>query len=213
MKGSFLHSTSAPVWISQAFAPRAQRCSRLQVSCAAQLEKYKSPSSSTASTELEYLESYTTVVPDTLLLQNIEQIEAPKAATVSSAVLAGILRTPGGLQEYKVRGDATGQHKNMQFQKGLAILPQIMILIPHLTPPFHGLSCVQAGLCLQFAIENAINYDKCHSKSGPERLGCLLNKATVNIGTLFSKQVEGRVSTEVSCAPSSWRLTSKDDIM
>ena len=50
---------------------------------------------------------------------------------------------------------------------------------------------------MQFGIENAINYDKCHDKSGDDRLGCLLDKATVNIGTLFSKQVEGRVSTEV----------------
>ena len=51
---------------------------------------------------------------------------------------------------------------------------------------------------MQFAIENAINYDKCHSKKGEDKLACLLDKATVNIGTLFSKQVEGRVSTEVS---------------
>ena len=50
---------------------------------------------------------------------------------------------------------------------------------------------------MQFAIENAINYDKCHSKKDDDKLACLLDKATVNIGTLFSKQVEGRVSTEV----------------
>ena len=54
------------------------------------------------------------------------------------------------------------------------------------------------AMCVQFAIENAINYDKCHSKEGEDRLACLLDKATVNIGTLFSKQVEGRVSTEVN---------------
>ena len=52
-------------------------------------------------------------------------------------------------------------------------------------------------LCLQFAIENAINYDKCHSKTGGDKMACLLDKATVNIGALFSKQVEGRISTEV----------------
>ena len=94
-----------PIRQSHAWVPRAQGCSRLKVSCAAQLEKYKPPSSAVGATELEYLESHTTVVPDTLLLQNIEEIEAPKAATVSSAVLAGILRTPGALQEYKVRPD------------------------------------------------------------------------------------------------------------
>lgn len=53
------------------------------------------------------------------------------------------------------------------------------------------------SLCLQFAIENAINYDKCHSKTGVDKMACLLDKATVNIGALFSKQVEGRISTEV----------------
>ena len=73
------------------------------VCAAAPRTEYKSPSSRVAATELEYLERYTTVVPDTLLLQDIEKIEAPKAATVSSAVLSGILRNPAGLQEYKVK--------------------------------------------------------------------------------------------------------------
>ena len=103
MKGLQVHRGGCPVRQSHVWAPRAQGCSRLRVSCAAQLEKYKPPSSAVGATELEYLESHTTVVPDTLLLQNFEEIEAPKAATVSSAVLAGILRTPGALQEYKVR--------------------------------------------------------------------------------------------------------------
>ena len=70
--------------------------------CAAPRTEYKSPSSKTAATELELLERFTVVVPDTLLLQDIEKIETPKAATVSSAVLTGILRNPSGLQEYKV---------------------------------------------------------------------------------------------------------------
>jgi hypothetical protein len=74
----------------------------LVVCAAAPRTEYKSPSSRVAATELEYLERFTTVVPDTLLLQDIEKIEAPKAATVSSAVLSGILRNPAGLQEYKV---------------------------------------------------------------------------------------------------------------
>lgn len=109
MKSLQIHGVNCHLRSTRSTAPRAQRCSRLRVACAAQLEKYKPPSSSTASTELEYLEQYTTVVPDTLLLQNIEEIEAPKAATVSSAVLAGILRTPGALQDYKVPRDS-GSH-------------------------------------------------------------------------------------------------------
>ena len=103
MKSIQIHRGCCILRQTYVWAPRAQGSSRLRVSCAAQLEKYKPPSSAVGATELEYLESHTIVVPDTLLLQNIEQIEAPKAATVSSAVLAGILRTPGALQEYKVR--------------------------------------------------------------------------------------------------------------
>ncbi len=102
MKALQIHGAKCHLRSMHRVAPRAQRNSRLKIMFAAQLEKYKPPSSSTASTELEYLEQYTTVVPDTLLLQNIEEIEAPKAATVSSAVLAGILRTPSALQDYKV---------------------------------------------------------------------------------------------------------------
>ncbi|CAL8466910.1 g6446 [Coccomyxa elongata] len=122
---------------------------RRHVICAVQKLDYRPPSSRTAATELDYLEGWSTVVPDTLLLQNIEKIEAPKAATVSSAVLGGILRNPAGLQEYKI------------------------------------------------AIENAINFDVCQAKTGAAKLACEIDKATVNIGALFSKQVEGRISTEV----------------
>ncbi len=50
---------------------------------------------------------------------------------------------------------------------------------------------------LQIAIENAINFDVCQAKTGAAKLACEIDKATVNIGALFSKQVEGRISTEV----------------
>ena len=112
MNSLYIQQHRCPSFHAPSATPRAERCATVRVSCAAQLEKrYKSPSSSTASTELQYLESYTTVVPDTLLLQNIEEIEAPKAATVSSAVLAGILKTPSALQEYKVRAAYLHQAK------------------------------------------------------------------------------------------------------
>lgn len=118
MKILRIHREEYHARLMHSSAPRAQRCSRLRVACAAQLEKYKPPSSSTASTELEYLEQYTTVVPDTLLLQNIEEIEAPKAATVSSAVLAGILRTPGALQDYKVPRDLESHAMQLKSKRG-----------------------------------------------------------------------------------------------
>lgn len=52
----------------------------------------------------------------------------------------------------------------------------------------------------QIAIENAMYYDACHtdtSNNGAGKLACEIDKATVNIGAMFSKQVEGKVSTEV----------------
>ena len=119
MNSLYIQQHRCPSFHAPSATPRAERCATVRVSCAAQLEKrYKSPSSSTASTELQYLESYTTVVPDTLLLQNIEEIEAPKAATVSSAVLAGILRTPSALQEYKVRAAYLHQAKKIEGEGG-----------------------------------------------------------------------------------------------
>ena len=55
-----------------------------------------------SSTELEALEEYSTVVPDTYLMQDLQKLERPKAASVTSAVLAGVLRAPSGLKEYEV---------------------------------------------------------------------------------------------------------------
>ena len=52
-----------------------------------------------SSTELEALSGYSIVVPDTYLMQNLQKLETPKAATVTSAVLSGILRSPTGFQE------------------------------------------------------------------------------------------------------------------
>ena len=40
-------------------------------------------------------------MPDTVLMQNLQRSEVPKAATVTSAVLSGILRNPTGLREYE----------------------------------------------------------------------------------------------------------------
>jgi hypothetical protein len=73
------------------------------VQCTAQQTTYKSPSSSTAATELQRLERFSVVVPDTVLMQKINDLENPKAATVSSGVIVGILRAPTGLREYEVQ--------------------------------------------------------------------------------------------------------------
>ena len=55
-----------------------------------------------AATELEALGQFSTVVPDTFLMQDLQRLEMPKAATVNSAVLSGILSSPAGLHEYEV---------------------------------------------------------------------------------------------------------------
>ena len=55
-----------------------------------------------AATELDVLSQYSIVVPDTYLMQDLQELEQPKAATVTSAVLAGILSGTTGLREYEV---------------------------------------------------------------------------------------------------------------
>lgn len=86
------------------FLQPSTRCktNRYKFQCRAQSTAYKPPSSSTAATELERIEQFSVVVPDTVLMQNINDIENPKAATVSSVVLTGILSNPTGLKEYEV---------------------------------------------------------------------------------------------------------------
>ncbi|PRW61225.1 putative transaldolase [Chlorella sorokiniana] len=111
--------------------------------------EYRSPSSSTASTELERLEALSTVVPDVLLSQSLQKVEEPKAATTSRSVLAGIMGTPTSMRRFK------------------------------------------------FAIEQARFYDKCNLASGADRTSCQVDKALVNVGSMFLETVTGRVSTEV----------------
>lgn len=40
-------------------------------------------------------------------------------------------------------------------------------------------------------------YDKCSGLSGPAKEACQLDKALVNVASIFAQQVEGRVSTEI----------------
>ena len=82
---------------------------RRHLQCRAQQTTYQAPSYRTAATELDALERWSVVVPDTGALGEIQQIDDPKAATVSSAVLTGILRNPAGQQELKARKGAIHQ--------------------------------------------------------------------------------------------------------
>ncbi len=53
------------------------------------------------------------------------------------------------------------------------------------------------GPSAQNAIVSAMNFDKCRSLSGVEKAQCQLNKAMVNVGAMFAKEVQGRVCTDV----------------
>ena len=93
-------------------APQCRPLARRHLQCRAQQTTYQAPSYRTAATELDVLERWSVVVPDTGALGEIQQIDDPKAATVSSAVLTGILRNPAGQQELKARKGAA-RHSSM----------------------------------------------------------------------------------------------------
>lgn len=65
--------------------------------------EYQAPSSITAATELSALSALSSVVPDTYLSRSLHVLTSPKAATVSSSVLYGILQSPGSQREAEVR--------------------------------------------------------------------------------------------------------------
>ncbi|KAL4856616.1 putative transaldolase [Chlorella vulgaris] len=69
---------------------------------AAAKQEYVAPSSRVGSTELARLELLSTVVPDVLLSQSLQQVEAPKAATSSRSVLAGIMGNPQSRYKFAV---------------------------------------------------------------------------------------------------------------
>lgn len=65
-----------------------------------------SPPSLRGATAFDRLASVTSVVPDTVLLGKTAASDAPTAATVSAAVLAGLAANPAaGVREFQVRED------------------------------------------------------------------------------------------------------------
>lgn len=86
--------------------PGTFRCSvrpttRCMAQAAAKRMRIKPPSSSTAATELEALSQWSTIIPDTVLMQKVEELEL-QAATVSSTVLAGMMGNPRVAREYQM---------------------------------------------------------------------------------------------------------------
>ncbi|DBA67125.1 TPA: hypothetical protein ACH3X2_001449 [Trebouxia sp. C0005] len=74
---------------------------RCMAQATAKKVRIKPPSSSTAATELEALSQWSTIIPDTVLMQKIEELEL-QAATVSSTVLAGMMGNPRVAREYQM---------------------------------------------------------------------------------------------------------------
>lgn len=139
---------------------------------------YQPPSSATAASELELLKQSSVVVPDSneslaaAATPGGKQLFGARAATVSAATIAGIVAAGAlGLKPYQV-----GRHR-----RG-AVGPRAR---PHqvLTHATHN---NLPGA--QNAITAAMTYDRCKAlPTEAERGHCKLDKATVNVGTLFSK--------------------------
>ena len=79
---------------------RLRQRTRCMAQATAKKVRIKPPSSSTAATELEALSQWSTIIPDTVLMQKIEELEL-QAATVSSTVLAGMMGNPRVAREYQ----------------------------------------------------------------------------------------------------------------
>lgn len=79
-------------------------CRRVAVvKASSETEAYVPPSYRTAATELSALQRFSEVVPDVLLSQTLQKVEAPRAATASRSVLGGIIGNPSAPARYKVR--------------------------------------------------------------------------------------------------------------
>ena len=87
-------------WQYHGTRTRLRQGTRCMAQATAKKVRIKPPSSSTAATELEALSQWSTIIPDTVLMQKIEELEL-QAATVSSTVLAGMMGNPRVAREYQ----------------------------------------------------------------------------------------------------------------
>ena len=100
---SLIAASSRPIPPLRCSAPRAPR-PRAPAAVAVSAAAY-SPPSLRGATALDQLASVSSVVPDTVLLGKTAASDAPTAATVSAAVLAGLAANPAaGVREFQVRG-------------------------------------------------------------------------------------------------------------
>ena len=102
---ALLAKTGCPVRMfpcrTSSFRSSSRPVTRCMAQATARKLRIKPPSSSTAATELEALSKWSTIIPDTVLMQKVEDLEL-QAATVSSTVLAGMMGNPRVSREYQV---------------------------------------------------------------------------------------------------------------
>ena len=140
MKATILRSP-APCTARARPQPLARRAAAAPVRAAAnKADTYVPPSSRTAATELTALERFSEVVPDVLLSASLQAVEAPKAATASRSVLAGIIGSGTAPARYKVR--RAGRLRLIGAARGCAIPPRAAQLLPLQSPAGPA---VQAG--------------------------------------------------------------------
>ena len=133
------------------------------------------------------------VVPDVLLSQNLQELEAPKAATASRSVLAGIMSTPATLRRFKVRGTVCSFFVSSGMNGRFGLARHASRPPPAAPGParpcwralggtgqfacdrarFQSLNVHSTSrpILLQFAIEQARFYDKCHVH-GTDKTAC-----------------------------------------
>lgn len=107
------------------------------------------------------------VVPDVLLSQSLQKVEAPKAATSSRSVLAGIMNTPASMRRYKVRAAGQSRASRVRLCEARSKALHRPLLPGQSLGPFP-----RPPASLQFAIEQARFYDKCDLASGGDKTAC-----------------------------------------
>eukprot|EP00887_Chlorella_sp_A99_P006023 scaffold27.g6023.t1 len=104
----------------------ARRCRGVRVD-ASKLDSYVSPSSRTGANELTVLERWSEVVPDVVLSQTLQDLEAPKAATASRSVLAGIMSTPATMRRFKFAIEQARFYDKCEVDKALVNVGALLL--------------------------------------------------------------------------------------
>ena len=118
--------TTRPLVAPTRSAPTPRAAPRRAPPPARAATSYSAPSKAGGATALDIIRRHSEVVPDTVLLGNRGTVDVPTAATVSAAVLAGLVANPGaGVREYQVSSvvweGAEGGRGERRAQAGLCM--------------------------------------------------------------------------------------------